>query len=306
MIKLIATAESLSQGKLLIDAGVDILIVGESVFGLRIPGVFTWDEMSEMVTYAHNQGAQVAIASNAILHNDKIRQAREFLANAKATGCDMLTVGDTGLIQILKEPAYQLPYIYDASVLVVSPGQVNFWAKYGAIAAMVAREVPRFELEVMNDGVKIPLIYQVYGAHCIHQSGRDLLDNYFNYIGQEPRQYEQRHLTLSEPNKPETNYDIYQDSHGTHVFGKDDLNLLPYVDELNSMGVTHWYLDGIYCPGQSFVDVVKVFSQARQAIEQGAWSQAKIDALESELLVAHPSHRSLGTGFYLHEPGEVK
>ena len=115
MIELIATTESLEQGKLLLEAGADQLIVGEEVFGLRVPGYLSDDEIGELVAIAHQMGKQVIVAANAILHNDKIEQARPFLKRMKALKVDKLMVGDTGLIQIMKDPDYYIPYIYDAS-----------------------------------------------------------------------------------------------------------------------------------------------------------------------------------------------
>lgn len=306
MMELIATAESLEQGKKLIDAGVDKVIMGEEVYGLRLPGHFTFDDMTELTQYAHAHQAQTVIAANAILHNDKIETARDFLTNAKSTNADLLLVGDTGLIQILKDPEYQMPYIYDAAVLVTSPGQVNFWAKYGAVGSFVAREVTFYELEPMVRDAVIPLYYQVYGATCIHQSKRNLLENYFNYTGKEPSSFADRHLFISEPNKPQTHYSIYEDSHGTHVFANNDLNLLPHLDELVGIGATNWYFDGIYSPGQDFVEIVKVFVQAREYLTQGTWSEEVSQALNDKITELHPHNRGLGTGFLLHEPGKVK
>lgn len=306
MIELITSAESLEQAYALVDLGVSQVIIGEAEFGLRIPGHFTFEEMKQVCEYAHQKGTQVVVAANAILHNEKIKKARPFLAAVKKTGADKLLVGDTGLIQILKEEAYRMPYIYDAAVLVTSSGQVNFWAKYGAVASMVAHEVPLFELQEMVQGAEIPLIYQVYGSACIHQSRRELLTNYFSYVGHDAATFEGRHLFLSEPNKPETHYSIYQDDHGTHIFANDDLNLLAYLPKLQQASVDHWFLDGLYCPGSDFVAIVEVYQEAAQALESGEWDQALLDQWQTSIQAHHPANRSLGTGFFLHEPGLVK
>ena len=97
----------------------------------------------------------------------------------------MLTVGDPGVVQIMKNPDYSIPYYYDAAVLVTSSRQVNFWAKRGAIGAVIAREIPRAEMEILASQVEVPIEVLVYGATCIHHSKRPLLQNYFNYIEKE-------------------------------------------------------------------------------------------------------------------------
>lgn len=306
MIELIATAESLEQGKELLLSGVDRIVMGEEIFGLRVPGYLTIQEMAELTDFAHRLDKKVIVAVNAILHNEKIELARPFLSKIKALGVDLLLVGDTGLIQILKEPEYQMPYIYDASVLVTSHGQINFWKQYGAVEAMIAREVPFVELELMAPKVEIPFITQVYGAQCIHQSKRQLLDNYFNYIAKEPLDFSKRHLFLSEPTKKQTHYSIYQDSHGTHVFANHDVHLLNYLPMLASIEANLWYLDGIYTPGSDFVEVVRMYHKARQLLEKKTWELEKVAVLDQGIQAFHPVNRELSTNFFLFEADKVK
>lgn len=306
MIELIATTESLEQGKQLLLNGADYVVTGEKVFGLRLPGYLTDEEIGELVTYAHEQGKQVIVAANAILHNDKIEMARPYLKRMKALNVDRLLVGDTGLIQIMKDPEYYIPYIYDASVLTTSSGQVNFWKKYGAIAALVAREVPYVELELLLPKAEMPVVTQIYGAQCIQQSKRNLLGNYFNFIGKEPLNFEERHLFISEPGKDDTHYSIYQDSHGTHVFANKDLHLLEHLPKLKAINASQWYLDGIYTPGQDFVTIVQAYDEARRLLESGEWNEARIAELDETIKKCHPKNRELDTGFFLYAADTVQ
>lgn len=305
-MKLIATAESVDQAKALMDIGVDEVIVGEEVFGLRLPGYLSLREIKEVVEYSHQAGKKVLIAMNAILHNDKIKKARPYLKEIKALKPAGLTVGDTGLIQILKEKDYQLPFLYDASVLVTSAGQVNFWAKFGADKALVAREVPFVELEDMLKNAEIPLVYQVYGATCIHQSKRRLLDNYFNYIQKNPQEVTDRQLFLSEPNRKDTHYSIYTDSHGTHIFANKDLNLIQHLEPLSHSGLDYWYLDGLFNSGDNFVEVAKAFIEARAALQAGDASSDLFNQLDQKVRQFHPKNRELDTGFFLYEASTVQ
>lgn len=306
MIKLIATAESVEQGTALLEAGVDRLIIGESEYGLRLPKTMTFEEMGELIDIAHQQDKEVVIAANAILHNDKINRARDYLQAVRAIHPDLLMVGDTGLIQIMKEPSYAFPYIYDAGVLVTSPGQVNFWAQFGAVGALVAREVPLVELRDMAPESNIPLMVQVYGATCIHQSGRPLLENYYNYVEKDTQDLKHEELFLSEPRKKETHYSIFQDSHGTHIYASDDLNLLPHLNTLKEIGIQEWYMDGIYTRGEAFVQIAQIFNQARKAIENKRWTEELAEELSAQVVRLHPENRELSTGFFFYDRETVQ
>lgn len=74
-------------------------------------------------------------------------------------------------------------------------------AKKGASGAVLAREVPFEEMKELCKTVDVPVEVLVYGATCIHQSKRPLLQNYYNFTQQEEDKSKERGLFLSEPKK---------------------------------------------------------------------------------------------------------
>ena len=306
MIELIATVESIQQAQALLEAGVDVLCFGEDLFGLRLPMSFSRDEQKELTELAHRYGKKVNVAVNAIFHNEGIAKVPEYLQFLKSINVDMITVGDPGVVQIMKNPEYSIPYYYDAAVLVTSSRQVNFWAKRGAIGAVIAREIPRAEMEILASQVEVPIEVLVYGATCIHHSKRPLLQNYFNYIEKEESVEKKRGLFVSEPADEDSHYSIYQDINGTHIFANNDVSLAPYLLELSQMGVPKWKFDGVLTPGESFVKVVQLFDNARKEIEAGTWTVEKSASLELQVRELHPEQRGLDAGFYILNPEDVK
>ncbi|MBK0347038.1 U32 family peptidase [Aerococcaceae bacterium zg-ZJ1578] len=306
MVELIATVESISQAEALLEVGVDILYFGEDKFGLRLPHSFTRDEQQKLTELAHQYGKKVSIAVNAIFHNEGIQAVPEYLTFLKSIGVDSITLGDPGVVNLMKNPALSIPYRYDAQVLVTSSRSINFWAKRGAIGAVVAREVPRDELKILAKDSMIPVEFLVYGATCIHQSKRPLLQNYYNFIEKQEGVTRDRGLFLSEPRKPESHYSIYQDVNGTHIFANNDVLLAQHLQDLTDMGVAQWKLEGIFSPGENFVELARLFAQARDLIEKGNWSEEHGDALEVQIRQLHPANRGVDTGFFLYEPNFVK
>ncbi|MBS4461236.1 U32 family peptidase [Aerococcaceae bacterium zg-B36] len=306
MVELIATVESISQAQALLEVGVDILYFGEDKFGLRLPHSFTRDEQQKLTELAHQYGKKVSIAVNAIFHNEGIQAVPEYLTFLKSIGVDSITLGDPGVVNLMKNSALSIPYRYDAQVLVTSSRSINFWAKRGAIGAVVAREVPRDELKILAKDSMIPVEFLVYGATCIHQSKRPLLQNYYNFIEKQEGVTRDRGLFLSEPRKPESHYSIYQDVNGTHIFANNDVLLAQHLQDLTDMGVAQWKLEGIFSPGENFVEIARLFAQARDLIETGNWSEEHGDALEVQIRQLHPANRGVDTGFFLYEPNFVK
>ena len=305
-IKITSTAENLEQAKALLDLGIDTLYIGESEYALRLPNTFTWNEIRDITELAHAVGAQVTVAVNAIMHPEKMAAIKPYLDFLQTIKVDQIAVGDTGVIFVLNRDKYQLPYIYDASTMVTSSRQVNFWGQQGAIGAVLSRELPKEELIRMAENLDIFGEILVYGATIIHQSKRPLLENYYNFIKTDEEKSKARNLFLSEPKDETTHYSIYEDSHGTHIFASDDVDMMTELATLCDLGYTHWKLDGIYTPGDTFVKIAERFIQAKKLLEAGGLTPIQAFVLDEEIRSLHPTGRTLGHGFYDLDPDEIK
>ncbi|SJZ85770.1 Collagenase-like protease, PrtC family [Pilibacter termitis] len=305
-MEITATAESVEQARALLEAGVDRLYIGNDTFALRLPHSFSREEIKEITDYAHLAGKTVSVAVNAIFHPEKMKLVPEYLDFLSSIGVDRIVVGDVGVIHLLtKDNRFSLPYIYDGATLVTSSRQVNFWAEYGAVEAVIAREVPFEELKKMSENLKISGEILVYGATAIHQSKRPLLQNYYNFIQSDERKDKERDLFLSEPKAPETHYSIYEDEHGTHIFANNDINLMLQLDKLKAYNYTHWKLDGIYTKGEAFVEIAKLFVQAKKEILAGSWDISKAALLDEQVRKLHPKHRGIDEGFFHLDPKAI-
>lgn len=301
-----ATAESIEQAKALLEVGVDRIYVGESQFGLRLPKTFTHDELKELARLAHERKKAITVAVNALMHQEMMDQLKPYLDFLEEIKADYVTVGDTGVFYILDRDGYTLKPIYDTSVMATSSRQLNFWHQHGAVEAVLAREIPAAELFDIAKNLELPAEILVYGASVIHHSKRPLLQNYYRFTGIEDKIDKDRGLFLSEPNKPETHYSIYEDNHGTHIFINNDITMMTKLSELYSHGFVNWKLDGVYCSGKDFVAIAALFIQAKEALLAGTFSQEKALILNEELQKHHPKGRGLDTGFYELDPDLVK
>ena len=306
MIEIIATAESVEQAKDLLEAGVDTLYIGNEAFGLRLPTSFSLKELKEIAEIAHTEGKKVCVAVNALMHNEHIEIIMPYLKKLHEFKVNEIAVGDPGVIHLLKKEELDLSFIYDAQTTVTSARQVNFWAKRGAVGAVLARELTFIELKQMSEQVEIPIEVLVYGATCIHHSKRPLAENYFNFTNQEESVSKERGLFLAEPKKPDTHYSVYEDAQGTHIFATDDINLALYLNDLAETELTSWKLDGIYTRGKDFVEIVKLFVEAKNMITSGNWSEQFAEDFNKKVCELHPPKRTLNEGFFLKHPSEVQ
>ena len=302
-----ATAESIGQVKELLEAGVDRIYVGEKHYGLRLPHTFTYDELRQIADLVHEAGREIVVAVNALMHQDMMDNIKPFLDFLAEIKTDYITVGDAGVFYVVNRDKYPFKTIYDASTMVTSSRQINFWGqKAGASEAVLAREVPSAELFAMQDILEIPAEVLVYGASVIHHSKRPLLQNYYNFTHIDDEKTRERDLFLAEPSDPTSHYSIFEDNHGTHIFANNDLDLMTKLLELIEHGFTHWKLEGIYTPGHNFVEIAKLFIQARDLILAGKFTHDQAFLLDEAVHRYHPKNRFLDTGFYEYDPDMVK
>ena len=302
-----ATAESIGQVKELLEAGVDRIYVGEKHYGLRLPHTFSYDELRQIADLAHEAGREIVVAVNALMHQDMMDNIKPFLDFLAEIKTDYITVGDAGVFYVVNRDKYPFKTIYDASTMVTSSRQINFWGqKAGASEAVLAREVPSAELFAMQDILEIPAEVLVYGASVIHHSKRPLLQNYYNFTHIDDEKTRERDLFLAEPSDPTSHYSIFEDNHGTHIFANNDLDLMTKLLELIEHGFTHWKLEGIYTPGHNFVEIAKLFIRARELILAGKFTHDQAFLLDEAVHRYHPKNRFLDTGFYEYDPDMVK
>ena len=306
-ITITATAESIEQVKELLVAGVDRIYVCEENYALRIPTNFSYDELREIAELVHGAGKELTVAANALMHQDMMDHIKPFMELMREIKVDYLVVGDAGLFYINKRDGYNFKLIYDTSVFVTSSRQINFWKDHGAVEAVLAREIPSEELFDISKNLEIPAEVLVYGASVIHHSKRTLLRNYYNFIkADETDLSRQRGLFLAEPADPESHYSIFEDKHGTHIFINNDIDMMTKLAELYSHGYCNWKLDGIFCPGQNFVEIAKLFVKAKELLEQGTFTYDQAFLLDEQVRKLHPAERGLDTGFYEFDRNKVK
>lgn len=309
MIKITATVESIDQAQKLIDAGVDVIYVGNDKYGLRLPNSFNLQEIRELTELAHNNNKQIVVAVNGIMHKDKMELLPKYFKDLEEIGVDFIEIGDTGVLYLLQEKEINIPFIFNNQMLMTNAKQINFWGKKGAVGTVLGREVPFAEMKELSKGIQSPLFAEVlvYGATCIHQSLRPLVTNYYNFITPKDNDTSKdRGLFISEPEDDSTHYSIFEDEHGTHIFANNDLNLMNELSKLTEFNYNHWKLDGIYCNGDKFVEITKLFIQAKELILTNQFTEDIAKKLSKEVMKYHPEERGLDTGFFYYSPDDVR
>ena len=127
-IVITATAESYEQARELLELGVDRIYIGEKAFGLRLPKPFSFAEMRKIAELVHESGKELTVAVNALMHQGMMDALPDYLDFLEEIKADYITVGDAGVFYICNRDKRPFKMIYDASTMVTSSRQINFWA----------------------------------------------------------------------------------------------------------------------------------------------------------------------------------
>ncbi len=153
-IVITATAESYEQARELLELGVDRIYIGEKTFGLRLPKPLSFAKMRKIAELVHESGKELTVAVNALMHQSMMDALPDYLDFLEEIKADYITVGDAGVFYICNRDKRPFKMIYDASTMVTSSRQINFWGKQAGASEVVFWPV-RFHLGTLLSWLKI-------------------------------------------------------------------------------------------------------------------------------------------------------
>lgn len=177
-IELLAPAGDLERLKVAIDYGADAVYLGGPILGLRANAKnFTYDEIKEGCTYAHERNKKVYVTVNIVLHNKEANLVEESLKQLEKCGVDAIIVSDPAIISIAKKNT-NLEIHLSTQQSTLNIEACRFWKKQGVSRIVLGREVSKEDILEIRKNVDIEIECFVHGAMCAGLSGRCVLSNY--------------------------------------------------------------------------------------------------------------------------------
>jgi len=96
--ELLVTPRAVADIEPLAKAGASAVMIGEQKFGLRLAGEFTRDDVKQAVSIAHENGMKVYVAMNAMFHNDKVEELKDYVAFLQEVQVDAIVFGDPAVL----------------------------------------------------------------------------------------------------------------------------------------------------------------------------------------------------------------
>ena len=302
-VELLAPAGNMEKLKMAIIYGADAVYLAGKKFGLRTASDnFSFEEMKEATEFAHSLDKKVYLTMNIIPHNEIMKEAENFLAEAVESGIDAVIISDPGIFDLVRRSYSHLPVHISTQANVTNYRSVDFWHDLGAARIILARELSLDEIrEIKRHTPDVELESFIHGAMCISYSGRCLLSNYL--AGRDANLGDCAHpcrwqYALVEEKRPGQYYPIEEDNSGTFVFNSKDLCMIGHIPELIQSGVSSFKIEGRVKSAFYVATVVKAYREAIDAYYQKKDNNCDLWLEE----ISKVSNRDYTTGFFYGKP----
>ena len=294
-IELLAPAGNRDAAIAAISNGADAIYLGLSSFSARAYAAnFNYDNLKEIVNYAHLRMVNVYVTMNTILYENEIEEALTAVDEIAEIGVDAVIVQDLALVSYINTYYPSLEVHISTQVGIDDLEGIVTMESIGAKRVVLAREVNLEKIKHIKEFSNMPLEVFGHGALCVSYSGNCLMSgligmrsgNRGRCVGACRKLYSLCDVTNNHPFEK------------TYLLSTKDLktidrldDLLPYVSSLK--------IEGRMKSPFYVATVVNAYRRALDALYNGTLTQNLVQTLNSELDKA--SHREYTTGFYYHE-----
>lgn len=267
MLELLSPAGSLDALHAAVCNGADAVYLGAEGFNARAGARnFTLDELPEAVRYCHVRGVRVYLTLNTLVTDRELPKVAEHITAAARAGVDALIVQDLGVAALSRQIAPQLALHASTQLTVHSLEGVRELAALGFSCVVLSRELPREEIAYIcrNSPVRIEVF--VHGALCMCYSGQCYMSAMIGgRSGNRGR--------CAQPCRQSYGYTHWQEKYPLSL--KDNC-LIPYLRELQEMGVVSLKLEGRMKRAEYVATVTAVY---RKALDEMTVTKPMMDAL---------------------------
>lgn len=238
MIELLAPAKDKICAKAAIDYGADAVYIGANDFGARKNAANSFDDIKEVVDYAHQFNVKVYAAINTVLTDEELKKAQKMIVELEKIEIDSIIIQDMGLLEQLK--ALNISPHASTQCDNRTPEKVKFLQDVGFSRVILARELSIEQIKEIKSKTNVELEAFIHGALCVSYSGQC----YLSYaIGG-------RSANRGECAQPCRKKYSLVDEKGNFI-AKDkyllclkDFNASKYIKELAEAGVTSFKIEG--------------------------------------------------------------
>ncbi len=234
MAEILAPAGSYEALVSAVRCGADAVYLGASAFNARGNAQnFDSDTLTQAVKYCHERRVRVYLTLNTLVSDSEMEKAEELISFCAKIGIDAFIVQDLGLVEKIKALAPNVHLHASTQMTVQSVEAIKFLQSLGFVRVVVPRELSREEIKFLSDNTDVELEVFVHGALCMCVSGQCYMSA---VLGSRSGN---RGLCAQPCRLP-----FSADNSGSCDLSLKDNSLVPYLCELDEMGVASFKIEG--------------------------------------------------------------
>lgn len=168
-LELLAPAKDLNTGKMAVLAGADAVFIGGPKFGARAAAGNSWEDIEELVKFAHQYYVKVYLPINTIFFDPEAEMVKQAIWKAYEIGVDAVIIQDMGIMEMDLPP---IPLFSSTQTHNYEAEQVKFLEQAGFTRVILARELSLEQIKEIRGKTNVDLETFVHGAICVSFSGR--------------------------------------------------------------------------------------------------------------------------------------
>ena len=257
MIELLAPAGSMDALRAAVQNGANAVYLGCGSFNARQSAKnFTPQALTEAVKYCHIRGVAVHLTLNTLVSDKEMPELVETIRHAATSCVDAFIVQDLGVAQLCRQIAPGVAIHGSTQMTVHNLPGVLMCAAMGMTRVVLSRELNREEIRYICKNSPIEIEVFAHGALCMCYSGQCYLSAAIGgRSGNRGR--------CAQPCRQSYGYNRWENRYPLSL--KDNC-LVPYLQELEEMGVASLKLEGRMKRPEYVATVTRVY---REALDTG-------------------------------------
>jgi len=291
--------------------GADAVYVGGEEYSLRAKAKnFSMQELSNAVDYAHGIDKKVYVTANIYALDTDLPGISHYIKELAQIKPDALIIADSGVFEIAKEFAPNIPIHISTQANITNSAAVKFWHRQGAKRVVLARELTLREMAAIRSAAPEDVTLEAFahGAMCVSYSGRCLLSAYFTRksanagLCTHPCRWR---YALMEESRPGQYLPIEEAGKGTLLLSSNDVCMIEHIPDILRAGIDSLKVEGRMKNALYIASVARAY---RMAIDAALCSSQEYESILPFVgaEVQKCSHRDFSTGFYFSLPMHTK
>lgn len=237
LFELLAPANNKQVAISAINSGADAVYIGYKAFGARSQAGNSFEDITDVVNYAHIFRVKVYVTLNTIFNDNEIDEVIKIIYKLYKIRVDGIIIQDMGLLEYELPP---IPIIASTQCHNNRTDKIKFLEKTGFSRVILPRELSLSEIKEISKNTNVELESFIHGALCVSYSGQCYLSYYTGLRSANRGECAQpcrKKYTLKTKNGEIIAKDKY-------LLSMKDLNLSDNIEELIDSGITSFKIEG--------------------------------------------------------------